>query len=85
MPIALLIGAVVWAVTFYSTRYVSLASLMAAVAIPIAAFFLREPTILLILTIVVSLIVILRHRTNIQRLFAGTESKFGKKTAAPKS
>jgi glycerol-3-phosphate acyltransferase PlsY len=79
MPIALLIGAAVWAITFYSTRYVSLASILASVAMPIAAFFLKVQPLLLGLTILIAVLVVVRHRTNIQRLMAGTESKFVKK------
>lgn len=81
MPIALLIGAAVWAVTFYSTRYVSLASILAAASMPVSAFLLKEQTLLLGLTVLIAVLVIVRHRTNIQRLLAGTESKFVKKPA----
>jgi acyl phosphate:glycerol-3-phosphate acyltransferase len=84
MPIALLIGAVVWTVTFYSTRYVSLASILAAVAMPIAAFFLQEPKLLLGLTVLIAVLVVVRHRANIQRLMNGTESKFVKKNKEAK-
>lgn len=79
MPIALLIGAAVWAATFYSTRYVSLASILAAVSMPVSAFFLKEPRLLLGLTVMIALLVVVRHRANIQRLMAGTENKFVKK------
>lgn len=81
MPVAVLIGAAVWAATFFSTRYVSLASILASIAMPIAAFFLHEPRVLLGLTILIALLVVVRHRSNIQRLLAGTESKFVKKTS----
>ena len=79
MPIALLIGAAVWAVTFYSTRYVSLASILAAIAMPIAAFFLGVDKLLLGLTVLIAVLVVVRHRANIQRLMNGTESRFVKK------
>ena len=79
MPIALLIGALVWVVTFYSTRYVSLASILASLALPIAAFFLNEQKLLLGLTVLIALLVFVRHRANIQRLLNGTESRFVKK------
>lgn len=85
LPLAVLIGAVVWTATFYSTRYVSLASILSAVAIPVAAYCLHEQTLLLGLTVVIALLVIVRHRTNIQRLLNGTENRFTKKNAAPKS
>ena len=80
MPLALVIGAVVWAATFYSTRYVSLASILAAVSMPISAFVLKEQELLLGLTVLIAVLVVVRHRSNIQRLMNGTESKFVKKT-----
>jgi acyl phosphate:glycerol-3-phosphate acyltransferase len=79
MPVAILIAAAVWGATFYGTRYVSLASILAAATLPIAAFFLHEPRLLLGVTVLIGLLVIVRHRTNIQRLLNGTESKFVKK------
>ena len=79
MPVALLIGAATWAITFYSTRYVSLASILAAGAMPVAAYFLVESKILLGLTVLIAGLVVVRHRSNIQRLMNGTESKFVKK------
>jgi acyl phosphate:glycerol-3-phosphate acyltransferase len=82
MPLVLLVGAAVWALTFYSTRYVSLASMLAATTLPIAGFFLREQRLLVGLGVVIALFVIIRHRANIARLMNGTESKFVKKPAA---
>lgn len=83
VPVAILIGAVVWAVTFYTSRYVSLASILAALAVAVACFFLHVQSLLLGLTVLVAVLVVVRHRANIQRLLNGTESKFVKKTAAP--
>jgi glycerol-3-phosphate acyltransferase PlsY len=85
LPVVVLIGAAVWAAAFYSSRYVSLASILAALSLPLSAFFLHEPRLLLGLTVLIAVIVIIRHRTNIQRLLNGTENKFVKKSAAPKS
>ncbi len=82
MPFALLVAAAVWAATFYTSRYVSLASILAAVALPLAAWLFHLPHILVGVAIAVGGFVIVRHRTNIQRLLAGTENKFVKK---PKS
>ncbi len=84
MPYALLIGLAVWLLTFYSSRYVSLASILAAASLPIAAWFLKEPTPVLVLVAVVAVLVIVRHRANISRLLAGTENKFVKKSAQAK-
>lgn len=80
-PAAVGIGLVVWALLFFPFRYVSLASIGAAVAIPVAGWFLYRgmgPTLPVALTVLGAL-VIWRHRSNIQRLLAGTESRIGKK------
>ena len=64
------------------SRYVSLASLVAAAFAPFyqALIWGIEPGILAL--IVMSLLLIWRHEANIKRLLAGTESKFGQKAAA---
>ena len=81
MPLPLLCGLGVWLATFYTTRYVSLASMLAAIALPVAAFFFRQPNLLIGLGTVIAVFVVLRHRANITRLLSGTESKFVKKSA----
>jgi glycerol-3-phosphate acyltransferase PlsY len=83
LPIAVSIGAVLWALTFYTSRYVSLASIVAAVTVPTAAFLLHEDAVLSAVATLIGLIVIVRHRANVQRLLNGTESKFVKKPAPP--
>lgn len=82
MPVVTLIALAVWLATFYSSRYVSLASILAAVAIPVAAYFLNEPRLVLGLAVLISAFVIVLHRTNIKRLLNGTENRFSKKAAA---
>lgn len=82
LPWVLLIAAVVWAATFYSSRYVSLASILAAVALPVGCLVLREPPLLGWISAAIAAFVVIRHRTNLVRLLNGTESKFVKKTGA---
>jgi len=84
LPLATLIAAVVWISTFYSSRYVSLASILAAVALPLAAWLLRQPLPVVVIATLVGLFVILRHRANISRLLKGTENKFAPKAGAAK-
>lgn len=80
---ALVVG-IVWIVTFLTTRYVSLASVIAAIVLPIAAalmfFFggLSSP-VLLYFCLLLAVIVVLRHRSNISRLLSGTEHRFVRK------
>lgn len=83
MPLPLGIGAAVWAITFYASRYVSLASILAAVTLPVAAFFLGQPPLLIGLAAVIGAFVIFRHRANIVRLMNGTENRFVKKPEPP--
>jgi glycerol-3-phosphate acyltransferase PlsY len=75
---------VVWIAIFQTTRYVSLASIGVAIALPIASatlLFLNEvPTpVLFYFSVCLGAIVILRHRSNISRLLKGTEPRFIRK------
>ena len=83
MPYACLTGAALWMVAFYSTRYVSLASILAAIAVPAASWILGNPLPLNIVATVIGLFVIIRHRANIGRLLSGTENRFVKKANPP--
>jgi len=85
MPVVTLIALAVWLATFYGSRYVSLASIFSAIAMPIAAFFLKQHTLVVILAAVIGAFVIFLHRANIKRLLNGTESRFSKKSATADS
>jgi glycerol-3-phosphate acyltransferase PlsY len=84
MPWAVLIIAAVWFTVFKISRYVSLASICAAAALPVSVGALwyagcggNGP--LLGFALVISALAIWRHRSNIERLRAGTESRFERK------
>ena len=62
--------------TVVLTRYVSLASLLAAGSVGVTAFFLYDRPLYIVLAILIAALVIWSHRTNIQRLLSGTENKF---------
>ena len=76
MPIALLIGVSLWLLVFFSTRYVSLASLVLGISLPISAFFLKTSPELFVFSAALAMFIVIRHRSNIQRLLAGTEHQF---------
>lgn len=76
--IALLVLLVFIIVTL-ATRYVSLSSISAAVALPILAIILKRDLGLIVFYALLGLLVIIRHRSNIERLLKGTEPKIGKK------
>jgi glycerol-3-phosphate acyltransferase PlsY len=67
----------VWGVVFGLFRYVSLASICAAAAMPVATWFWQPE--LFWFTVVVGVLVIYKHQANIQRLWAGTEHRVGAK------
>ena len=73
-----LIFAAVWLSVAYITRYSSLAALVAAVVVPIALYFIGVHQIAA-LFLVLTIIVFIKHRANIQRLLAGTEGRIGSK------
>ena len=84
MVIVLLAG-IVWLLVFLLGRYVSLASISAAVALPIAvALFgpyarINDYWLVLCFSVLAAGLAVWRHRANITRLLNGTESRFGKK------
>lgn len=83
-PLALGIAAAVWGLVLLLTGYVSLGSIAAAAVLPLAVYLLENPTRpeVLWVDILVAVGVILLHRRNIERLFKGTESRFGKRAAS---
>ncbi len=81
VPVPLLIAQAVWALVFYFTRYVSLASLIGAAVLPIAILtWWRDPTAPdFIASVLVAIFVFWTHRANIGRLRRGEEHRFVKK------
>jgi glycerol-3-phosphate acyltransferase PlsY len=75
VPYAILILLVVFFVIFGLTKYVSLASIVSAVALPITVYLTTRHIPLTVLGIIIGLLVIIRHKENIKRLINGTESK----------
>jgi acyl phosphate:glycerol-3-phosphate acyltransferase len=79
-PKAVLIGLVVFIVVVAISRYVSLGSVLGAIAFPIAAYFLKlTDGVTLALASAVAVLVVLKHHQNIRRLLSGTESRLGTK------
>lgn len=78
-PIVVFVLIAVWAITFAISRYVSLASVVAAVALPVAAWFIKPGLPFFIISCLLGALAIYKHKANIQRLLAGTENRFGKK------
>jgi glycerol-3-phosphate acyltransferase PlsY len=75
-PIVGGIGAAVWIAVFLVLRYASLASIVAALTVPLISVLLDEPWPVIAFACVAAAAVIVLHRANIARLRAGTESRF---------
>lgn len=80
VPKAILFAAIVFFVVFTIFRYVSLSSIFAAVSLPIFTYFLYQQIIYVILGILIAILIIVKHKSNIERLKNGTESKFSLKS-----
>ena len=83
-PAALGVAVLVWAALVYLTGYVSVGSIVAATIFPLAVYLLEPPDqpAMLWLDIAVAAAIVWFHRGNIQRLFKGTENRFGRHAAS---
>ncbi len=73
----LLIGLVIWLVVFYSSKMVALASILFALSLPVSAYFIhgtQDPRFYL--GLILAVLIVVRHRSNIARMFGGKENKF---------
>lgn len=84
-PVGIAMALVVWGLTAWLTRYASLASMLGALTLPLAAWLLHASLLLLGVSGLIAVFVIVRHRANVARLLNGTESKMGARSAAMKS
>ena len=75
MPEVTLIVFAVWFAIVYFTGYVSLGSIVGAALVPILTLFFGLHTEFLILGLIAAVFIIYRHKSNIERLLKGTESK----------
>jgi len=75
-PIVLTIALSIWIIVFFLTRYVSLASLIAGISMPVTALFIGSNINFIIFCGVLCVVGAYSHRSNIRRLINGTENKF---------
>jgi acyl phosphate:glycerol-3-phosphate acyltransferase len=75
-PLSVLAGLVVFALVLYKWRYVSAASIAAAAVVPIAITVTTCKPELIAMACIIAALIIFKHRDNIGRLRAGTESRF---------
>lgn len=75
MPTVSLIAFVLWSIIVYVTRYVSLGSCVAALAVAILGIAMDYPLPYAIFGVLAAILIVVRHRSNIGRLLNGTENK----------
>jgi len=64
-----------WLAVFIITRIVSLASILSGIALPAYMFLFKQPRILIYSTVLLSVFIILRHKSNLKRLVQGKEPR----------
>ena len=72
---------VIFIIVVYATRYISLGSIIAAILLPVLTFISPlnygiEKWPMMVMTIIIAIFVVYKHKTNIERLLKGTENKF---------
>lgn len=82
-PWAVLVGLIVFLLAVVITRYVSVGSIAAAIALPVTIWVMSPNNLLLgIVSTLLGALAIYKHKGNIQRLLAGTENRLGQKKEA---
>jgi glycerol-3-phosphate acyltransferase PlsY len=84
-PLSALVALIAFILVFAISRYVSLASIVAAIVFPLAALLRHHEPLtpfMIAVVILLPLLIIAKHHANIRRLLAGTEYRFGKSKAA---
>jgi glycerol-3-phosphate acyltransferase PlsY len=76
VPFAVLLAGILFVIIVWTTRYVSLGSIIAAVSVPLFAWLLSAATPIIVCTFLGALLIVYAHRTNITRLLAHTENRF---------
>lgn len=78
-PDVTLIALAVFFLTVGISRYVSLGSILASISVPLMMLVLHKPLPIFLFGLIGAAVVLYRHKTNIVRLYQGTESKIGQK------
>jgi glycerol-3-phosphate acyltransferase PlsY len=84
-PVPLLIAAAVFVLAVALTKYISVGSISGAIVLPAAVWIMTPHNVLLgVVSTALGALAIYKHKSNIQRLMAGTENRLGKKAEVAK-
>jgi acyl phosphate:glycerol-3-phosphate acyltransferase len=79
-PIAVLAAAIIFLIVLLATRFVSLASMLSAASVPVFFRFLTHASFwTIVISIVIAMLIIVKHHSNIARLTQGTERRMGER------
>lgn len=66
---------ILWFVVFFLSRIVSLASMIAALGLPVLCIFFKQSNLMLLVSVVLCIFVIIRHKANLFRIIQGKEPR----------
>lgn len=75
VPLVFVMSVAVWIVVFFVTRYVSVASIIAAIGLPLFAVLTKQDLGFVVFCAFLTMVGVYSHRTNIRRLIQGSENK----------
>ena len=75
-PKAVLFAAAVFLLTVAISRFISLGSVLAALAMPLLVLFLGQPKEIMVSALGIAGLIVWRHRENLRRLLDGSENRF---------
>ena len=78
-PMALGIASATFVLVVWMTRYISVGSVVGALTLAVVAVITDAPAVIEIGSVVAALMILQRHRSNIRRVFAGTERRIGQR------
>ena len=81
-PLAVLPAVMVFVLTVWTTRYVSLGSMLASLVLPAIAYATGSPAPAVIVACAAAVLILFRHSSNLMRLLAGTERRLGGREAS---
>lgn len=83
VPWGLLVALGVWLLVFVTSRFVSLASIAAAVVLPLGVWLTHRSWTMTLVTAGLSALAIYKHKANLERLLSGTEPRLGWRKPPP--
>ncbi|MEW6557642.1 MAG: glycerol-3-phosphate 1-O-acyltransferase PlsY [Elusimicrobiota bacterium] len=72
IPVATFLALLVFVVIFALTKYVALGSISAVISLPLFLYLLKRPTVIICISIVLAIIIVWRHKSNIKKILSHT-------------